>query len=55
MNVVTAVEDVNASKTVAGVKYYNLMGVESNQPFDGVNIIVTRYTDGTSQAVKVVK
>ena len=50
----TAVNDINA-KAVAGVKYYNLAGVESNKPFDGVNIMVTTYTDGTKSAVKVVK
>ena len=50
----TAVNDIN-SKAVAGVKYYNLAGVESNKPFDGVNIMVTTYTDGTKSAVKVVK
>ena len=50
----TAVNDINA-KSVAGVKYYNLAGVESNKPFDGVNIMVTTYTDGTKAAAKVIK
>jgi hypothetical protein len=50
----TAVNDIN-SKAVAGVKYYNLAGVESNKPFDGVNIMVTTYTDGTKAAAKVIK
>ena len=48
------VNDINA-KAVAGVKYYNLAGVESNKPFDGVNIMVTTYTDGTKAAAKVIK
>ena len=52
--VVTAVNDINA-KAVAGVKYYNLAGVESDQPFDGVNVVVTTYTDGTKAASKVIK
>ena len=52
--VVTGVEDINA-KAVAGVKYYNLAGVESNKPFDGVNVVVTTYTDGTKAASKVIK
>ncbi len=51
---VTGVEDINA-KAVAGVKYYNLAGVESNKPFDGVNVVVTTYTDGTKAASKVIK
>ena len=51
---VTGVNDINA-KAVAGVKYYNLAGVESNVPFDGVNVVVTTYTDGTKAASKVIK
>ena len=50
----TGVTDVYA-KTVAGVKYVNVAGMESNTPFDGVNIVVTSYTDGTHSAVKVIK
>ena len=51
---ITGVNDINA-KAVAGVKYYNLAGVESNVPFDGVNVVVTTYTDGTKAASKVIK
>ena len=50
----TAVADVKA-KQVAGVKYYNLAGIESDQPFDGVNIVVTTYTDGTRSSAKVLR
>lgn len=53
-NLPTGVTDVYA-KTVAGVKYVNVAGMESNTPFDGVNIVVTTYTDGTQSAVKVIK
>ena len=55
ITVITAVNDVNVNKAVAGVKYYNLAGVESDQPFDGVNVVVTTYTDGTKAAAKVIK
>ena len=51
----TAVENVNAGKTVAGVKYVNLAGQVSSEAFDGVNVVVTTYTDGSQNAVKVVK
>lgn len=53
---VTGVEDANVAKAVAGVKYYNLAGVESAEPFTGVNIVKTTYTDGSqSVAKKVIK
>lgn len=51
----TEVSDVEAVKTVAGVKYVNLAGQTSNEAFSGVNIVVTTYTDGTTSAVKVIK
>lgn len=51
--VATGVNDVNSAKEVKGVSYFNMMGVESAQPFDGVNIMVTTYTDGTQSATKV--
>jgi len=35
--------------------YYNALGMKSNRPFDGVNIIVTRYTDGTVTTTKVIR
>ena len=53
-NEVTAVNGI-ASKAIAGVKYYNLAGVESSRPFKGINVVVTTYTDGTTSTTKVVK
>ena len=35
--------------------YYNAQGVQSDKPFDGVNIVVTRYSDGTTKTSKVVR
>lgn len=52
--VVTGINDVTG-KAVAGVKYYNVAGIESDRPFDGVNIIVTTYTDGSRSSAKVLK
>ena len=54
-NVSTGVNDVNGTKEVKGVSYFNMMGVESVQPFEGVNIVVTTYTDGTQSAAKVLR
>ena len=53
--VATGVNEVNSAKEVKGVSYFNMMGVESAQPFDDVNIMVTTYTDGTSSAAKVLR
>lgn len=50
----TGVVGVNA-KTVSSVKYYNLNGVESDKPFDGINVVVTNYTDGSKSVAKVRK
>lgn len=54
-HIATGVEDVNAEKTVAGVVYYNLLGAASDRPFEGVNVVVTTYTDGTKSSKKIVK
>ena len=48
------ISDINAAN-VAGVKYVNLAGQTSNVPFDGVNLVVTTYSDGTQNTVKTVK
>ncbi len=52
---ITAVKDVNAAKQLTGVKYYNVAGVESATPFDGVNIVVNTYNDGSREATKVLR
>ena len=52
---VTAVNSITAGKTVAAVKYVNVAGQVSNAPFDGVNMVVTIYTDGSKTATKIVK
>ena len=54
-NVWTPISTVDAGHEVARVRYYNLMGVESSTPFQGVNIIVKEYTDGTSSTTKVIR
>jgi len=52
---VTGVADVNAAKAVASVKYYNAAGVASDNAFQGINIVVTKYADGSQSIVKIVK
>jgi hypothetical protein len=51
----TAVVENLAQKTVNNVKYFNVAGMESNVPFEGVNIMVTTYNDGTTSTCKVIK
>ncbi len=53
-NTDTKVNELNANKTVANVRYFNAAGQEMAQP-EGLTIKVTTYTDGTSSAVKVIK
>ena len=53
-NVVTSVAGVNVVREVAGVTYFNTLGQMSMRPFSGVNIVVTRYTDGTTSTGKAV-
>lgn len=56
-NIITDIDKLNidASKEVAKISYVNLLGVESDRPFEGVNIVVTRYTDGSVTTTKVIK
>ena len=51
----SGIEQVIGDKEIADVRYINVAGMESKVPFDGVNIVVTTYTDGTSTTVKVIK
>ncbi len=44
-----------AEKTINNVKYYNVAGMESNVPFEGVNIKVVTFNDGTTSTSKVIK
>jgi hypothetical protein len=50
----TAVNELNGQKAVAGVRYFNMAGQEMQQA-EGLTIVVTTYTDGTTSAVKVMK
>lgn len=54
-NIPTAIESVDAGKSIASVKYVNLAGVESSTPFSGMNIVVVTYGDGTKSTNKEVK
>ena len=49
----TAIVEISANRVAVGVMYYNLIGQQSSKPFEGINIVVTRYSDGSTSAVKV--
>ncbi len=51
----TSISVVDAAKNVESVSYFNLAGVESSTPFQGVNIEVKKYTDGSKTTSKVVR
>ncbi len=53
--VITDVMQLGAQREVASVEYYNLAGMRSTQPWQGINIVVTRYTDGTTTTTKRIK
>lgn len=50
----TSIDEAAADKQVAGIRYFNMAGQEMTEA-NGLTIIVTTYTDGTTSAVKVMK
>jgi hypothetical protein len=50
----TDVDELVNGKEVAGVRYFNMAGQEMSEA-NGMTIVVTTYTDGTTNAVKVMK
>lgn len=50
---ITAVETLDTDAQVVGVTYYNAMGVASNRPHSGINIVVTRYDNGKTTIQKL--
>ena len=55
-SIFTGINTINGGgKEVKSVKYVNPMGQMSTTPFNGINIVVTEYTNGTTKATKVLK
>ena len=52
---ITAIEAVNTATDVKQIRYYNIAGIESSEPFEGVNIVVTTYTDGSKSVNKILR
>ena len=51
----TAVNNISAAKQVVGVSYVNTIGQVSSTPWQGVNVVVTRYSDGSVVTSKMMK
>ncbi|GEM_PF-2132811 len=56
-NIITGISGVKAdlNREVVSVTYVNPLGQQSSRPFSGVNMVVTRYSDGSMSTTKVVK
>ena len=51
----TAIERVvNDGASTRSVDYYDITGHRMSEPGQGVNIVVTQFTDGTTQVIKTV-
>ena len=48
------IDEINGGKSVAGVRYFNVAGQEMPEA-NGLTIVVTTYTDGTTSTAKVIK
>ena len=53
-SVITSVNAVKNQAMVHRVDYYNLQGQRSNHPWSGINVVVTRNTDGSFTTSKIV-
>ena len=50
-----SINDIDAdNKKVVKVEYLNLAGMHNSQPWDGVNLKVTTYDDGSTSTSKIV-
>lgn len=54
-NVVTGLKEVTGIRAVKSINYYNAAGQMSNEPFKGINVVVTTYDDGTTSSRKIVR
>ena len=54
-SIITGIGTVKTGAQVESVRYYNTIGVESSEPFKGVNIVVTRYSDGNTITSKMIR
>ena len=51
----TAVNEITLNASIESVTYVNSLGMTSDKPFDGMNIVITRYSNGAVTTTKVVR
>ena len=49
----TGMETVNGNCAVASTTYYNVTGVASSAPHNGINLVVSKMADGTTRVTKM--
>lgn len=52
---ITGINDIDATKQAVKVSYVNMTGNVSDNPFPGMNIVITHYNDGSRTITKTVK
>ena len=54
-DITTGISELGDLTYVVSRTYVNAQGMQSDVPFDGLNIVITRYSDGTTSTTKVVR
>ena len=54
-DIFTGVEEIIGNGEVVAKTYVNAQGIKSDKPFSGLNIVITRYSDGSTKTTKVVR
>lgn len=51
----TGVYDLHYQSEIVDQTFFNSLGMQSDKPFSGINIVITRYSDGTTRTTKVIR
>ena len=51
----TGVYDLHYQSEIVDQTFINSLGMQSDKPFSGINIVITRYSDGTTRTTKVIR
>ena len=50
---ITAIDGIMNDSEIDTVTYVNMAGAQSSEPFEGINIKVVRYKNGTMKSTKI--